>query len=69
MFEDRDVDVFYTIMLNGPIDAIKHKLKLIKDLGTDIHNIYQSYFNFFTTDQTLNCPEFIEWCADNYSLS
>ena len=69
MFEDRDVDVFYSILLNGPIDIVKKKLKLLKDQGTDIHNIYQSYFHFFTTDQTLKFPKFVDWCDDNYSLS
>ena len=44
LFEDRDADVFYTIMLNGPIDAVKQKLKLLNDQGIGIHNIYQSYF-------------------------
>ena len=56
-------------MLNGPIDTIKQKLKFLKDQGTDIHNVYHSYFHFFTTDQTLNFLEFVDWCADNCSLS
>ena len=47
LFEYRDVEIFDTIMSNGPIDAIKQKLKLLKYQGTDIHNIYQSYFHFF----------------------
>ena len=42
---------------------------MLKDQGTDIHNLYQCYFHFFSTDQTLNYPEFVDWCADNYSLS
>ena len=42
LFEDRDVDFFDTILLNGPIDIVKQKLKLLKDQGTDIHNVYQS---------------------------
>ena len=28
-----------------------------------------SHFHFFTTEQTLNFPEFIDWCACNYSSS
>ena len=31
VFKDRDTDVFYTILLNGPIDDVKQKLKLLKD--------------------------------------
>ena len=50
LFEDRDAEVFDTILLNGPIDIVKQKLKLLKDQGTDIHNVYRYYFHFFTTD-------------------
>ena len=68
LFEDRDVEVFDTILLNGPIDIVKQNLKLLKYQGIDIHNFYQSYFPFFITGQTLNCPEFVDWCAKKYSL-
>ena len=30
-FEDKGSDIFDTILLNGPIDAVKTKLKLLKD--------------------------------------
>ena len=69
MFKDRDVQVFDNILWNGPIDIVKHKLKILKYQEIDIHYVYQSYFHFFTTDQTLNCLEFVNWCANNYSLS
>ena len=68
LFEDRDAEIFDTILLNGPIDIVKKKLNLLKDQGTDIHNVYQYYFHFFTTDQTLKFLEFVDWCDDNYSL-
>ena len=42
---------------------------MLKYQEIDIHNVYQSYFHFFTTNQTLNCLEFVNWCANNYSLS
>ena len=44
LFEYRDAEVFEPFFLSGPIDTVKHKLKLLKDEGTDIHNFYQSYF-------------------------
>ena len=69
LFEDKDAEVFDTILLKGPIDVVKQKLKLLKDHGTYIHNVYPSYFHYFTTDETLNCPEFIDWCSINYSYS
>ena len=68
-FEDRDVEVFDMLLLNGPIGDVKEKLRLLKEQGTGVHNIYQSYFHFFTTDQTPSCPKFVAWCADNCSLS
>ena len=33
-FEDKDSDFFDTILLNGTIESIKPKLKLLKDQGT-----------------------------------
>ena len=56
LFEDRDDEVFDTILLNRPIDTLTKKLKLLKYQGNNIHNIYQSYFHFFAIDQTLNYP-------------
>ena len=38
-FEDRDVEVFDTLMLNGPIGEVKEKLRLLTEKGTDVHNI------------------------------
>ena len=67
LFEDKDSKTFDIILLNGPIEALKNKLKLLKHQGIEIHNFYKSYFHYFSTDQTLNCPEFIDWCATNYS--
>ena len=31
LFEDRDSDIFDTILLNGPIKTMKKKLKLLRD--------------------------------------
>ena len=41
-FEDKDLEVFDTLLLNGPIGDVKEKLRLLKEQGTDVHNIYQS---------------------------
>ena len=56
-------------MLNGPIEAVKNKLKHLKDQGTKVHGVFSSYFHYFSIDQTLNCTEFVDWCATNYSSS
>ena len=58
VFEDKDSDIFDTILLNGPIDVVKTKLKLLKDQGTEVHSIFMSYFHYFTTEKTLKFPEF-----------
>ena len=39
-FEYRDVEVFDTLLLNVPIGEVKEKLRLLKEQGTDVHNIY-----------------------------
>ena len=39
-FEDRDVEVFDMLLLNGPIGEVKEKRRLLKEHGTDVHNIY-----------------------------
>ena len=31
LFEDKESEIFDTILLNGPIEAVKNKLKLLKD--------------------------------------
>ena len=69
LLDDRNVDVFDPVLLNGPIEAVKQKLNLLRDQGTDLHNIYQSFFHLFPTEQTPGFLEFVEWCVNNYSLS
>ena len=67
LFEDRDSDIFDTILLNGPIETIKKKLKLRGDQVTHMHPICRSFFHLFSTNQTMNCPNFIHQCMDSYS--
>ena len=33
LFEDKDLEIFDTILLNGPIKAVKNKLKLLRTRG------------------------------------
>ena len=47
----------------------KNKLKILKDGGSDTCGVFRSIFYFFSVDQTLNCPEFVDWCANNYSTA
>ena len=47
----------------------KNKLKILKDQGSDTHGVFRSFFYFFSIDQTPNFPEFVKWCANNYSAA
>ena len=53
MLDDRNSDVFDPILLNGPIEAVKQKLNLLRDRGTDLHNIYQSFFTILLLNKPL----------------
>ena len=44
----------------------KNKLKILKDQGSDTCGDFRYFFYFFSVDQIPNCPEFVEWCANNY---
>ena len=51
-FEDKNVEVSDTILLNETIDMAKNKLKIFKDQGSDTHGVFRSFFYFFSVDQT-----------------
>ena len=59
-FEDKNVEVSDTILLNETIEMDKNKLKIIKDQGSDTHCVFRSLFYFFSIDQTPNFPEFFK---------
>ena len=44
-------------------------LKILKYQGTKIHGIFNYYFHYFSTQQTINFPEFVDSRACNYSSS
>ena len=46
VFEDKDSEVFDTILLNGSIDLVKIKLKVLKDQGMKFHGVFRSFFHF-----------------------
>ena len=68
-FEDKNAEVYDTILLNETIETDKIKLKILKDQGSDTHSIFRSFFYLFSVDQTPYFPEFVEWCANNYSAT
>ena len=56
IFEDKNVEVFDTILLNETIEMDKNKLKILNDQGSDTHGVFRYFFYFFSVDQTPNCP-------------
>ena len=68
-FEDKNAEVSNTILLNETIETAQNTLKILKDQGSDTHSVFRSFFYFFSVGQTPNCPEFVEWCANNYSAN
>ena len=65
IFEDKYLEIFDTILLNGPIKSVKTESRLLKDQGMEVHCIFNSYFHYFSTEKTLNFPNFFDWCACN----
>ena len=51
-FEDKDSEIFDTILLNETIETTKNMLKILKDHGIDTHGVFSSYFYYFSIDQT-----------------
>ena len=68
-FEDKNVEISDTILMNETIETTKKKLKILKDQGSDTHGVFKSFFYFFSIDQTPNFHEFVEWCVNNYSVA
>ena len=64
--EDIDSEVFDTILLNGLVETIKNKMNLLRDQGTDVHDICWLFFHHFSTYKTLSCPEFVDVCTASY---
>ena len=35
----------------------------------DTCGVFKSLFHFFSVNQTPQCPEFVEWCTENFSVT
>ena len=46
-FEDKNVEISDTILMNETIEMDKNKLKILKDQGCDTHGVFRSFFYFF----------------------
>ena len=54
--EEKDSEIFDTILLNDTVKATKNKLKILKDQGIDTRGVFSLYLYYFSVDQTPNCP-------------
>ena len=66
---DENVDIFDTILVGEFIETARGKLEALKNQGRDTCGVFKSFFHFFSVDQTPHCPEFVEWCANNFSIT
>ena len=60
-------EVFDTILMGEAIETARSKLEDRKNRGIDTCGVFKSFFHFFSVNQTPQCPEFIEWCVENFS--
>ena len=44
VFEDKDCDIFDTLLPFGLVKQLKSKLTVLKDQSIDFHGVYRSYF-------------------------
>ena len=66
---DENADIFDTILVGESIETARRKLENIKNRGGDTYGVFKYFFHFFSIGQTPHCPEFVEWCVDNYLSS
>ena len=66
---DKNAEIFDTILVGETIETTRGKLEVLKDQGSDTYGVFKSFFHFFSVSQTPNCPEFVEWCACNFSTT
>ena len=66
---DENAKIFNTILVGEATETTRGKLEILKDRGRDTCGVFKSFFHFFYVGQTPHCPEFIEWCADNFSFA
>ena len=50
IFKDINDEVYDPILLNETIEMDKSKLKILKGHGSDTHDVFRSFFYFFSVD-------------------
>ena len=64
---DANSEVYDTFLVGETIEAVRGKLEDCKNRGMDTYGVFKSFFHFFSVDPTPQFPEFVEWCAKNFS--
>ena len=62
---DRDRNVYDPILSVGNVSVSKERLWQYNLQGNDVLSVCKSFLYYFTIEQTLPFPEFIERCASN----
>ena len=65
---EENVEIFDTILVREAIETTRGKLEALKNWGRNTCSVFKSFFHFFSVDHTPHCPEFFEWCTDNFSV-
>ena len=66
---DANSEVFDTILMGEAIETARSKLEERKNRGIDTCSVFKSFFHFFSVNPTPLCPDFVKWCADNFSVT
>ena len=66
---DRDRSVCDPFLYIGSVSISKEKLWYYKSQGNDVLNVCKYFLYYFAIEKTLHLPDFVEWCAINYSPS
>ena len=66
---DRERKVYDPVLSVGNVSVSKERLWQCNLQGNDVLNICSSFSYYFSIEQTLPFPEFVEWCARTYSPS
>ena len=66
---DRDKNVYDPVLSVKNVSVSKERLWQYNLQGNDVLSVYKSFSYYFTIEQTLPFPEFVEWCSSGNSPS
>ena len=63
----RERNICDPILLVFSVSVSKDHLWQHNSQGNDIFNVCSSFLYYFSIEQTLHFPKFVEWCMNSYS--